>query len=123
MISSVKVAGINYEVDEPTKKYITKRIGHLDRYLPRHARKTAVAVVTIQEVNHDHGNKYEAEINLDIPGKLLNAKDSTVNVFAAVDIVEAKIKAQISEYKYSHVPHIGRHRLLSRFKKSFQREL
>ncbi len=123
MIAPIKVTGIAYEVDEATNKYIMKRIGHLDRFLPRHARKSVSAEVKLEQVNHDHGNKYEAEVILHIPGKLLTAKDSTSNIFAAVDIIEAKIKAQLRDYKQANIGHIGRRRILSRFKKSFQREL
>jgi putative sigma-54 modulation protein len=123
MISQIKVSGIAYEVDDATRKYAIKRIGRLDSYLPRHARKTASAEVKLQQVNHDHGNKYEAEVILGIPGSLITAKDSTNNIFAAIDIVEAKIRSQLRDYKDSNIAHIGKRRLMSRFKQSFKREL
>ncbi len=123
MIKAIKILGTGYDVDEQTKKYVIKRIGRLDRYLPRHARKTASATVRLSEVNHSHGNKYEAEVVLDIPNQKVTAKDSTVNILAAIDIVEAKIKKQIQDYKQAHIGHIGNRRIMSRFKRSFQREL
>ena len=123
MISQIKVVGIAYEVDDATKKYVNKRIGRLDRYLPRHARKSATVEVKLEQVNHDHGNKYEAEVILSIPGGLITAKDSTSNIFAAIDIVEAKVKKQLVDYKNSNIAHIGHRRLMSRFKQSFKREL
>jgi len=43
MISSIQISGINYEVNKNTHKYAMKRIGRLDRYLPKHARKTVSA--------------------------------------------------------------------------------
>lgn len=123
MIASIEIVGINYDVDEATRKYVQKRIGRLDKYMPRHARATASAEVRLSEVNHDHGNKFEAEVKLNLPEKVLNVKESTVNIFAAIDIVEAKLKSQIDDYKQSHVDHIGKRRIMSRFKQSFQREL
>jgi putative sigma-54 modulation protein len=123
MITSIKVIGISFEVDEVTQKYVLKRIGRLDRYLPRHARKTVSAEVKLEEVNHDHGNKYAAEVILHIPGGVVTARDSTSNILAAVDIVEAKIKAQLRDYKEANIAHIGKRRIMSRFKQSFQREL
>jgi len=123
MITSIKVAGIAYNIDEVTRKYVIKRIGKLDRYLPRHARKSVSVDVKIEQVNHDHGNKYQAEIIMNIPGGLITAKDSTGNVLAAVDIVEAKIRAQLRDYKQANVAHIGKRGIMSRFKQSFQREL
>lgn len=123
MISQIKISGIAYEVDDATYKYALKRIGRLDSYIPRHARKTVSAEVKLQQVNHDHGNKYEAEVLISIPGSLIKAKDSTNNMCAAIDIVEAKIRAQLRDYKDANIAHIGKRRIMSRFKKSFKREL
>ena len=122
MIEAIDITGVKYDLDETTKKYVTKKIGRLDRYLPRHARKSVNAEVKLKQVNGDHGNKYEAEVVLHVPDKILTAKDSTVNMLAAVDIVEAKIVAQLHKYKETTIPHVGRRGVLSRFKRSYARE-
>ena len=122
MIEAIDITGVKYELDETTKKYVAKKIGRLDRYLPRHARKSVKAEVVLKQVNRDHGNKYEAEVILHVPDKLLTAKDSTVNMLAAVDIVEAKIVTQLRKYKEATMPHVGRRGMLSRFKRSYARE-
>jgi putative sigma-54 modulation protein len=123
MAIQIQITGLAYEIDTPTRKYAKKRIGHLYRYLPRHARKTASAEIKLAQVDHDHGNKYEVEIILDVPGKLITAIDSTSNMFAAIDIVEAKIQAQLHDYKQASVAHIARRGVMSRFKRSSKREL
>ena len=123
MIQSVIVNGVKYSVDEQTRKYIEKKIGRLDRFLPRHARKSATAEVKLREGNRDNGNKYEAEVILTVPDKKLTAKDSTMNVLAAIDIVEAKLVSQLRKYKDTRVAHLGRTRsILSKFKRSYARE-
>ena len=99
MIESIAITGVRYELDETTKKYVTKKIGRLDRYLPKHARKSASAEVKLKQINESHGNKYEAEVILNVPEKSLLAKDSTLNMLAAVDIVEAKLVGQLKKYK------------------------
>ena len=123
MITSIEITGIKYDLDETTKKYVTKKIGKLDRYLPRRARNSASAEVKLKEVNRDHGNKYEVEVVFQVPDKTITAKDSTTNMLAAVDIVEAKIVSQLRRYKQTSISHVGSRRLLSRFKRSFDREL
>lgn len=123
MITSIQLAGIAYDIDDTTKKYVMKKIGRLDRFLPRHARKSVSAEVKLKQVNKDHGNKYEAEVTLNIPNKTVIAKDSTSNMLAVVDIVEAKLHKQLTEYKEANIAHIGKRGVMSRFKKSFQREL
>jgi putative sigma-54 modulation protein len=122
MIESIEITGVKYDLDETTKKYVMKKIGRLDRFLPRHARKSVSAEVKLRQINGDHGNKYEAEVVLHVPEKTLTATDSTVNMLAAVDIVEAKIVAQLHKYKELTVPHVGRRGVLSRFKQSYARE-
>ena len=76
MIASIDITGIKYNVNEKTEKYVMEKVGKLDRYVPSHARKTIVADVKLQQVNLDHGNKYEAEVILHIPNKTIIAKDA-----------------------------------------------
>lgn len=122
MIEAIEITGVKYDIDSTTRKYVMKKIGRLDRYLPKHARKSVSAEVKLKEVNRDHGNKYEAEIILNVPDRVLMAKDSTLNILAAVDIVEAKLVTQLRKYKQAIVPHVGRRGVLSRFKRSYARE-
>jgi putative sigma-54 modulation protein len=123
MITAIDITGIKYDLDETTKKYVIKKIGRLDRYLPRHARNSVTVEVKLKQVNRDHGNKYEAEVVLSVPDKIITAKDSTVNMLAAVDIVEAKVVAQLRKYKQATIAHVGRRGVMSRFKRSYAREL
>lgn len=123
MIQSIAITGVKYDIDDTTKKYVARKIGRLDRYLPRHARKSVTAEVKLKEVNREHGNKYEAEIILYVPDKQLMAKDSTANMLSAVDIVEAKIATQLKKYKELHIGHTGKTRsILANFKRSYARE-
>lgn len=122
MIGSISITGIKLDVDEKTRKYVEKKIGKLDRYLPRHARKSVSAEVKLTQIDQKYGNKYEAEVLLNVPDKLLTAKDSTTNVLAALDIVEAKLVSQLHKYKQQHVAHIGKRGLMAQFKQSFARE-
>lgn len=123
MITQVDITGVKYDIDETTKKYVIKKVGRLDRYLPRHARKSVTADVKLKEVNRANGNKYEAEVILNVPDRVLMAKDTTVNMLAAVDIVEAKIAAQLRKYKEETISHVGRRGVMGRFKRSYAREL
>ena len=101
MIASIDITGIKYNVSDKLQKYIVDKVGKLDRYVPAHARKSVVADVKLRQVNRDHGNKYEAEIIITVPDKTIVAKDSTMNMHAAIDIVEAKLVAQLRKYKDS----------------------
>lgn len=123
MITHIDITGVgSFHPDDSILKYIRKKIGSLDRLAPRHARKSIHATVKLAEVNRPNGNKYEVEVNVRVPGRELNAKDTTMNVMAATDIVEAKLAAQLRKYKQESIPHLGNRRVLDRFKHSFARE-
>jgi len=123
MITQVEITGVGgFSPDDTTKKYIKKKIGMLDRLATRHARKSMHAEVKVAQVNRDNGNKYEVEVILVVPDKRLTAKDSTMNILAATDIVEAKLATQLKKHKEESLPHVGRRRILSRFKRSYQRD-
>lgn len=122
MIANVEITGVgNYKADESTKKYITKKIGALDRLAPRHARKSIRADVKVAEINQSNGNKYEVEVVMHVPDKTITAKDTALNVLAASDIVEVKIANQLRKYKQENIPHVGKRKLLDKFKRSYAR--
>lgn len=122
MIEALTITGIKYEVDDKSKKYITKKIGGLDKFLPRHARKSVKVDVKVEQIDGKDGNKYEVEVIMSVPNKVITAKDSTLNVLAAVDIVEAKMATQLRKYKETRVAHVGKQGMMARFKRSFARE-
>lgn len=122
MITNLTITGVKYELNDTTKRYIEKKIGPLDRFLPRHARKSVTADVKIKQIDNPGGNKYEVEVIINVPDKVITAKDSTMNVLAAVDIVETKLNGQLRRYKDDTLAHVGRSRgVLAKFKRNFRR--
>lgn len=106
MIEKIEVNGNDYKVEEPLKKYALKRFGKLDKYLPRGYKKDVVIKAIISTIGKGKGDKYEISVAMDIPGgKVLAAKDECSNVFAGVDLVEAKLTGQIRRYKLEVQPH------------------
>lgn len=118
MIEKIDISGSNYKPEESFKKYTIKRIGKLDRYLPRGNKKDVVAKIVVTEVNRAHGNKYEISANLEIPGgKVISTRDECSNVFAGIDILEAKLTGQIRRFKIESNPHL-RKNFLEIFKRN-----
>ena len=106
MIEKMEISGNGYKIEEPFKKYAEKRIGKLDRYLPRNSKKDVVCKVIVSEIGKGKSDKYEISAAMEIPGgKVIAAKDECSNVFAGVDLVEAKLTGQIRRYKLEVQPH------------------
>jgi ribosomal subunit interface protein len=96
----IEVVGVKYEVGERVRRYATKRMGKLRKFLPRKVRKEARASLKIEQVNRAHGNKYELMVEVRAPGlKQFIAKDEAANVFAGVDVIEEKLAEQMRKAK------------------------
>lgn len=118
MIQKLEINGVHAVLTDDLKKYITKKIGKLDRYMPRHARESAHAEVFVKERAVKAKQERECEVVLHLPGSTLIVKESTINMFAAVDIVEAKLKNQLKRYKDTHNAHKIHRKVITRFKRS-----
>lgn len=106
MIEKIDITGNGFKVEDSFRKYVQKRLGKLDRYLPRGSKKDVIAKVIVSEIGKSKGEKYEISVAMDIPGgKVIAAKDECSNVFAGVDLVEAKLTGQIRRYKLEVQPH------------------
>ena len=121
MIDNIEINGNSYKVEEPLRRYAKKRLSKLDRYLPRGFKKDIVAKVAVRVIGNskNRSEKYEISAALEIPGgKVIAARDECSNVFAGVDLVEAKLLGQIRRYKLEMQPHRQRKSLKSLFIKS-----
>lgn len=118
MIQKLEINGVHTVLTNDLKKYITKKIGKLDRFMPRHARESAHAEVFVKEREIKAKQERECEVVLRLPGTTITVKESTVNMFAAVDIVEAKLKNQLKKYKETHSSLRIHRRVLLRMRRS-----
>lgn len=118
MIKKLQIAGVHVDADAKLRKYVTKRIGKLERYIPRAARGSAHVEVKLREDKKQKNNQCTAEVIMHLPEEVLTAKDSTVNLYAAVDIVEAKLQSQLKKYKDTHGNRKMHRRLTDKFKRA-----
>ena len=117
MIKKIEIAGIHTEVTEDLHKYIVKKISKLDQYLPTSARESAHAEVKLKEQTVKSRVECTCEVILYLPKATITTKETTVNMFAAIDVVEEKLKNQIKKYKQKHASGQIRHRILARLKR------
>lgn len=111
MIENIAIAGIKADVTKDLEKYINKKIGKLDRHIKRNLRSEVRADVKLNEVvSQKSGKKCTCEVILHVPGARLTAIESTVNMFAAVDIVEAKLQNQLKKHKEKHSQSHDKHK-------------
>jgi putative sigma-54 modulation protein len=84
------------------KAYTERKLGTAGKLL-RFFEKDAEAELRVEIAritrHHRHGPVFMAEANLRLPGKMLRASENDVDVRAAIDKVENKLKLEIEKYK------------------------
>ena len=125
MIQNIAITGIKLDVTKELDAYINKKIGKLDRHIKRAQRSEVRADVKLSEVvSKKAGKKCTCEVILHIPGARLTASESTINMFAAIDIVEVELQNQLKKHKEKHSQSDDKHKnskarqLLGRFTRS-----
>lgn len=89
----------NFDLSDKVTAYVDRKIGKLDKYLPKEMKDIEGRVILEVDPSGKEDNKFICEALLEVPGSNLEAREATLNIFAAIDIVEAKLKAQARKLK------------------------
>ena len=116
MIKRLNITGVHMEVSSDLKKYVTKKIGHLDRFVPRASRQSMHADIKLKETNTKNKNERMCEVIMHLPHDIIIVKESTINMHAAIDIVETKLHHQLKRYKDLHASPRLHQRMMARLK-------
>ncbi|HEX8762568.1 MAG TPA: ribosome-associated translation inhibitor RaiA [Candidatus Saccharimonadales bacterium] len=116
MIERLDISGVHLAVGDDLKKYVMRKIGKLDRFIARQARESVHAQVKLKEGRAKDKNERTCEVIIHLPGETITVKETTINIFAAVDIVETKLHHLLKRYKELHVSPRLHQRLLAKFK-------
>lgn len=122
MIKQIELNGVHVDLDPKIKKYTQNKIGRLERFIPRHARESAHAEVFIKEVKVKTKKSYSVEVVLQLPGETIRVEETTMNMYASVDIVEAKLKNRLKKYKETHSSLRLHHKVIARFRRTGRAE-
>jgi putative sigma-54 modulation protein len=116
MITRLEISGVHMSVGDDLKKYVARKIGRLDRFIPRAGRESVHAEVKLKEGKAKNKNARTCEVIMHLPHENIAVKESTINMYAAIDIVETKLHHQLKKYKDLHASPRLRQRLMSRLK-------
>ncbi len=117
MLQKFEIQGVHTTVTDSLRKYVNRKIGGLDRYLSKHDRQSAHGEVILRESKSKSTDHCSCEAILHLPHQTLVAKERAMNMFAAIDIVEAKLKQQIKKYKDKHENGKQRRHVFARFRR------
>ena len=115
MIQKIEINGVHLEVGDDLHKYAFKKIGHLDRYISPKARPSLHAEIKLKESKTKEPGGRTCEVILHLPHETITTSETTINIYAAIDIVEEKLKTQLKRYKDRHAAPRLHRRLLRSF--------
>lgn len=118
MFKKLDLAGIKVDLDDNLKKYVNHKIGKLDKYLPKQVRDVAHLEVRLKEVKNNVNNSCVCEVIVNLPKEKIAISEATLNLYAAIDIVEEKLKHKFLKYKQLHSSTKFYRHLASRFRKN-----
>ena len=123
MIERLEISGVHFKIEPKLHDYVVKKIGKLDQYMSRHSKKSAHAEVRLKEVTIKGKKQATCEVVLHLPNEVFDTKETTINMFAAIDIVETKLKTRLKKYKEVHEhPFKLRRRIMARLRRKQSRE-
>ncbi len=117
MLQKFEIQGEHTVVNDALRKYVNRKLGCRDRYLSRHDRVSAHAEVHLKEGKASDNNRCLCEVVLYLPHQTIIVKEKALNMYAAVDITEAKLKQQIKRYKDKHENGKMHRHLIARFRR------
>lgn len=117
MIKKLDISGVHMNVGDDLRKYVNKKIGGLEKYIPKDARQSVHAEVKLKEGKSKTKEERTCEVIMHLPQETITVKETTVNMFAAVDIVEEKLKNQLHKYKEKHAVPKLHQKLLARLRR------
>ena len=114
MVQKFELSATHMELDERLKKYVTKKLATIDKYLSKHVRPSAHLEVRLKEHKPKGQKQSVCDVILHLPHDNIKITEATPNMFASIDIVEAKLKQQVKHYKDTHTDGKRRRRLFAR---------
>jgi ribosomal subunit interface protein len=116
MIKRLDISGVHMSVGDDLKKYVVKKIGRLDRFIPKASRESVYVDVKLKEGKAKDKNERTCEVILKLPQETIMLKETTINIYAAVDIAETKLRNQLKRYKDRHASPKLHQRVIAKLK-------
>ncbi|MBU1164058.1 ribosome-associated translation inhibitor RaiA [Patescibacteria group bacterium] len=96
----IKIKATKINLTPELKQYIEEKILSLMKYYNGIIEADVEVEYTTR--HHKKGELYRAEVNLDVPGKLIRVEKTTKNIYKAIDKVKDHLKTILVKYKETH---------------------
>lgn len=98
----IQILGSKMDLTPSIKEYVEEKIGGLDKFVARYeAESDIVAKVDLGRTSNKQqkGEVYFAEVTIALPGGVVRAEDTHVDLHSAVDSVKNVLKKKLVKFK------------------------
>jgi len=104
---NIIIKGTNLELHEELKAYAEEKIGGLKKFMEGMdlGGNRVVARIELAKTtqHHQQGDIYKAEVNMEMPKKMLRSVVESDDIHKAIDDVKDDLRIMINEYKEERV--------------------
>ena len=112
MIYTVSAEG--FDVTPKLQKYMTNKVHAIEKYIPRHARQSAVLAVHFKIAKQR--SEKTCTFALELPLETLAVRETSDSIQAALESTTTEMKRKLADYKSKHSKYGLRHGLFRRSK-------
>ncbi len=95
----IDIKATKIELSKEIRGYLQKKLDRSEKFLGRVPVINCHAEVGLAVGGQKRGKIYRAEVNLDLPGKLLRVERESEDIFKAIDKVKDHLDLLIKKYK------------------------
>ncbi|HEX5456534.1 MAG TPA: ribosome-associated translation inhibitor RaiA [Candidatus Saccharimonadales bacterium] len=108
------MTGVHTRLASEEEDYIAKKIGPMDKFIPKRAREAVKAEVKIKQQKSKDQAKFTCEVVMHLPHESITVHERATTILASIDLVEDKLKRQLRKYKQKHAGARLHRRLVSK---------
>lgn len=94
-----KIQAQHMDLTDPIREYAWNKITELEKFLPAGTMAHVDILLERTTNHHQKGDIFKAEVNVSVPGQLLNAEAVAADLYAAIDKVRDEVRRELKDYK------------------------
>jgi len=114
---NLQISGVNSTLTKELEEYASRKIGLLERYVPKKARDSLKTEVKLKEAKSKDKSNCTCEVIMYLPQGSVTVHEKAKTMTEAIDLAEDKLKVQLKRYKDKHTgPRLHR-KVINRFRR------
>ena len=89
----------NVTIDGDLKEFVSEKVSSLERFLDKPETLLAEVELSKTTEHHNKGDIFRAEVQIEVPGKLLRAESTREDLKIAIVEVKDQLQIQIKKYQ------------------------